>query len=177
MGAGKDLWLQFETLYSQRYWDGAAALFADDAVHVDPTGRQEGREAIRVWCEQGGAAFSDISFPASLLMEDGDTVVAEYVFRAMFTGPLIVVRQEIEGLGGCLLVVGGVDRLTLSTPISSNPRQVRSRRRSGSPATRSPESAMAQARARRSAERKKLKARAAKATTNTPAVTLVLWAL
>ena len=72
MGVGKDLWLQFETLYSKRDWDGAASLFADDAVHVDPTGRQEGREAIRVWCEQGGAAFSDISFPPSLLIEDGD---------------------------------------------------------------------------------------------------------
>ena len=88
MGAGKDLWLQFETLYSKRDWDGAASLFADDAVHIDPTGRHEGREAIRAWCEEGGAAFSEISFPASLLMEDGNSVVAEYVFRAMFTGPL-----------------------------------------------------------------------------------------
>ena len=88
MGTGKDLWLQFETLYSRRDWDGAASLFADDAVHIDPTGRHEGREAIRVWCEQGGAAFSDLGLPASLLIEDVDIVVAEYVFRAMFTGPL-----------------------------------------------------------------------------------------
>ena len=88
MGAGKDLWLQFETLCSKRDWDGAASLFADDAVHLDPTGRHEGRAAIRAWCQEGGAAFSDISFPPSLLMEDGDHVVAEYVFRAMFTEPL-----------------------------------------------------------------------------------------
>ena len=48
----------------------------------------KGREAIRAWCEQGGAAFSEISFPPSLLIEEGDHVVAEYVFRAMFTEPL-----------------------------------------------------------------------------------------
>jgi ketosteroid isomerase-like protein len=88
MGAAKDLWNQFERLYCLHDWDGAASLFAPDAVHVDPMGRQEGHDAIRVWCEEGGGAFSHIEFPASVLVEEGDTIVAEYVFRAKFTGPV-----------------------------------------------------------------------------------------
>jgi predicted ester cyclase len=38
--------------------------------------------------EEGCAPFFDISFPASHLIEQGDTVVAEYVFRATHTGTL-----------------------------------------------------------------------------------------
>jgi ketosteroid isomerase-like protein len=85
MGVGKDLFNEFERTYSKKDWDGAAALFAEDAVHVDPTARQEGRDAIVAWMEGYGSCFSDMSFPASLLVEEGDIVVAEYVFRAMQT--------------------------------------------------------------------------------------------
>jgi hypothetical protein len=88
MGAGTDLWNQFEALYSKKDWDGAASLFAPDAVHIDPTGRHAGREAIRAWCEQGGEAFSDISFPSSFLIEQDGVIVAEYTFRAVHTGEL-----------------------------------------------------------------------------------------
>ena len=35
-----------------------------------------------------GRPLPEISFPPSLLIEEGDHVVAEYVFRAMFTEPL-----------------------------------------------------------------------------------------
>jgi ketosteroid isomerase-like protein len=73
---------------AKKDWDGAASLFAADAVHIDPTGRHEGREAIRARCEQRGEALSDISFPSSLLIEQGDAIVAEYTFRALHTGAL-----------------------------------------------------------------------------------------
>jgi ketosteroid isomerase-like protein len=99
MGAGKDLWDEFERLYIKKDWDGAASLFAADAVHVDPTGRHEGRPAIRAWCEEGGGAFSDMSFPPSLVLEVGDTVVVEYLFRATHTGPLTLPDRVIPATG------------------------------------------------------------------------------
>ena len=100
MGTGKDLWNQFEALFDKKDWAGAASLFAADAVHVDPTGRHKGREAIATFLEQGGEAFSDITFPASLVIENGDTVVAEYIFRATQTGPLTMPDgRDHSGIG------------------------------------------------------------------------------
>jgi ketosteroid isomerase-like protein len=94
MGAGKDLWTEFEARYCKQDWAGVASLFADDAVHVDPTGRHEGSEQIAAWLEEGCAPFFDISFPASHLIEQGDTVVAEYVF-----GPLTPERSRCQTEG------------------------------------------------------------------------------
>ena len=88
MGTGKDLWNELEARLCKKDWAGLASLYAEDAVHVDPVGRHEGRDAIGSYWEEFGAPFSDMSFPASLLIEQGDTVVAEYVFRATLTGAL-----------------------------------------------------------------------------------------
>ena len=88
MGVGKDLWNQFEALYSKKDFDGLASLFASDAVHVDPMGRREGRKAIRAFFEAGDKALSDIRFEASVVIEEGDIVVAEWTWRGAFTGPL-----------------------------------------------------------------------------------------
>ncbi len=88
MGTGKYLWNEFEALVVKKDWAGVASLFAEDAVHVDPVGRREGREAIGTYFADGGEAFSDMSFRSSLLIEDGDTVVTEYMYRATHTGPL-----------------------------------------------------------------------------------------
>ena len=88
MGTGKALWNQFETLFSKKDWEDAASLFATDAVHVDPFGRREGREAIRAWWDERHKAFSDLNIEASLVIEEGDTVVAEWTWRATHTGPM-----------------------------------------------------------------------------------------
>ena len=46
MGPGSDLWNQFVTMFCKGDFAGLGALFAVDAVHVDPVGRHEGRDAI-----------------------------------------------------------------------------------------------------------------------------------
>src|SRR5579859_5886681 len=86
MGVGSDLWNQLDTLLSKCDWDGVGSLFATDAVHVDPIGRHEGREAIVAYLEDGGTAFTDVSSPTSLVIEQGDTTVVEYVWRSTHTG-------------------------------------------------------------------------------------------
>ena len=88
MGVGRDLWNQFEALYGKQDYMGDASLFASDGVHVDPFGRREGREAIGAFLEEGDKPFSDITMETLQLVEEGDTVVAEWVWRATHTGPL-----------------------------------------------------------------------------------------
>jgi ketosteroid isomerase-like protein len=87
METGSDLWHQFETLLKQKDVAGAASLFASDGVHVSPIGRREGLEAIRAFWEEVGQGTSDIDMTTSLLLEDGDIVVAEWTYRATFVWP------------------------------------------------------------------------------------------
>jgi steroid delta-isomerase-like uncharacterized protein len=88
MGVGKDLWTEIETIYSKLDYEGLASLYASDAVHIDSTGRHEGREAIGAYLEGADKPFTDISMETSLLIEEDETVAAEYMWRATNTGPL-----------------------------------------------------------------------------------------
>ena len=90
MGTGKDLWNEFETLYSKHDYRGLASLFAEDALYVTPDGRREGPEAIEAYLEETDKPFSDIRIETSLVIEEGDSVVAEWVWRATHTGPLVL---------------------------------------------------------------------------------------
>ncbi len=56
-----------------------ASLFASDAIYSAPNFRHEGRGAIRAFCENVGSAVSDINIETSLVIEEGDTVVAEWM--------------------------------------------------------------------------------------------------
>src|SRR5579859_6006574 len=88
MGTGSDLWNQLDALLNSRDFAGAASLFTSDAVWVGPGSRDEGREAIRTVFDNVGKAFSDMRRETSLVVEDGDTVVAEWMFLATCTGPI-----------------------------------------------------------------------------------------
>ena len=88
MGAGKDLWTEIETRYSKLDYTGMASLHASDGVYTDPTGRYEGREAIGAYLEGADKPFSDLRMETAGLIEEGDTVVAEWVWRATHTAPL-----------------------------------------------------------------------------------------
>jgi steroid delta-isomerase-like uncharacterized protein len=65
-------------------------LFSDDAVYTAPAGRHEGRERIRSWFSGWADAFSDVSFVSSLVVEQDDAVVAEWTWRAVHTGSLVM---------------------------------------------------------------------------------------
>jgi steroid delta-isomerase-like uncharacterized protein len=76
----------------KRYNDGGssglASLYANDAVYTDPMGHCEGREAILEYFETADRPFSDISLRTTRLIEERDTVVAEWTWRATNTAPL-----------------------------------------------------------------------------------------
>jgi hypothetical protein len=78
MGVGKDLWTEFETRYNEGGTSAVASLYASDVVYADPTGGYEGREAIVAYVEPLDGAFPDASIETSRLIEEGETVVAEY---------------------------------------------------------------------------------------------------
>ncbi len=90
MGTGRDLWNEFETLYSKQDYRGLSSLYAEDALYVTPDGRREGPEAIKAYSEETDKPFADIRIETSQVIEEGDAVVAEWVWRATHTGPLVM---------------------------------------------------------------------------------------
>jgi steroid delta-isomerase-like uncharacterized protein len=88
MGVGKDLWNQLETLVNKQDVSGMASFYASDAVYTDPTGRYEGRDAILAYLEALDKTFHYGKLETSLLIEEGDTVVAEDIWQATNTGAI-----------------------------------------------------------------------------------------
>jgi len=100
MGAGRELWGRFEKMFREQDYDGLVSLFAEDAVYVEPAGRHEGRNAIRAWFDESGPAFSDVRFEATLLVEQGEAIVAEWTYHGVHTGPLTMADGSIvQGTG------------------------------------------------------------------------------
>jgi steroid delta-isomerase-like uncharacterized protein len=99
MGAGKDLWNELQTLHRSHDLSGYASLYARDAVLTDPSGRHEGREAIMAYIEEAEKPFPDLTMETSLVIEDGDTVVGEWTYRATHTAPLVTPDGEIPATG------------------------------------------------------------------------------
>jgi steroid delta-isomerase-like uncharacterized protein len=113
MGVGKDLWYQFEALYNKHDWGGVPALFTSDGVHIDPTGRHGGSEAIRDYLETTDKAVPDASIQASLAIDDGDIVVTEWSFQGTHTGPIDLPDGTEIAATGNTLEFPGVSVLTI----------------------------------------------------------------
>ena len=88
MGAARDLYTEYVSLYSKLDYSGVASFYASDAVFADPINRHEGREAIGAYVEGADKPFSDISFETTQVIEEGNALVTEWVWRATNTGPL-----------------------------------------------------------------------------------------
>jgi steroid delta-isomerase-like uncharacterized protein len=88
MCVGKELWTELDKKFNDHDVSGIASCYASDAVYTDPTGRYEGREGIMAYFEQADKPFSDISQEIFRLIEEGDTVVAEWIWRATNTAQL-----------------------------------------------------------------------------------------
>ena len=88
MGTGKDLWNEADTLGNKHDWAGFALLFASDGVYSCFGWRHEGTEAIRAFLEAGDKALPDQTTQTSLVIEEGDIVVAEWTYRGTHSGPL-----------------------------------------------------------------------------------------
>ena len=88
MGSARDLWNEYESVYAKLDYSGVASFYASDAVFADPINRHEGREAIGAYVEGADKPFSDISFETTQVIEEGNALVTEWVWRATNTGPL-----------------------------------------------------------------------------------------
>jgi steroid delta-isomerase-like uncharacterized protein len=88
VGAARDLWNELDSIYSKLDYRGMASLYAIDAVHIDAAGRHEGREAIGAYMEEADKPNSDISMETTQVIEEGNMVVAEWVYRATNTRPI-----------------------------------------------------------------------------------------
>jgi steroid delta-isomerase-like uncharacterized protein len=108
MGTGSDLWYRFETMFNKQDFDGLDSLFASDALYVEPTGRHEGGDAIRAWLDESVPAYSDVRFETSLVIEQGDTVVAEWTYQCKHTGPLSMPDGSVIPATGKALDTPGV---------------------------------------------------------------------
>jgi ketosteroid isomerase-like protein len=81
-------------------------LFARDAILTDPTGRYKGPDAIQAYMESADEPFTEPMNETFLLIEEGDTFVAEWVWRATHTETGEAV--EIPGLSVFLVRDGKV---------------------------------------------------------------------
>jgi ketosteroid isomerase-like protein len=113
MGAGKDLWDEIVTRFCNQDWAGVASFFTTDAIFIDPTGRYEGREAIQAYLEKADEPFSDGRMETSRVVQEGDTVVAEWTGWATNTGPLVLPDGTEIPATGKTIEVSGVSVLTV----------------------------------------------------------------
>ena len=113
MGHGKDLWDQWETLVNKQDWAGAALLFNSDGVYLSPIGRHEGREAIGAFFAELGKA-SEVSIETSLVLEDGNNLVAEWTDRTTVTGSTTMPDGTEIAAAGRALELAGVTVATVT---------------------------------------------------------------
>jgi steroid delta-isomerase-like uncharacterized protein len=90
-----DLWDRFEAAFVKGDYDGLVSLFADDGVYIEPAGRHVGRDGIRAWIDQWRDAVSDLRFDTSLVVADGDVIIAEYSSYSTFSGPLTMPDESV----------------------------------------------------------------------------------
>lgn len=88
MGATRELAERAFALYNSGDVDAFMDCYAADAVLRAPEGSFEGRAAIREFWAQQFAEFSDSQVSSDLLVEQGDTVVAEFTYTGTNTGPI-----------------------------------------------------------------------------------------
>jgi uncharacterized protein (TIGR02246 family) len=102
-----NLWDRCETALVSHDFDGFAALFADDAVYIEPAGRHEGRANIRAWLDQWDEGVTDTRFETMLVVEDGDVIVAERAGTGVHTGALTTLEGSVVPPSGKTVVFSG----------------------------------------------------------------------
>ena len=81
--------------------------YTEDAVLVSPNGTVQGRTAIREHWSQEKAAFPDRTLTVNVVVEQGDTIAAEWTWAGTHTGPLVLpdgtelppTGKRVEGQG------------------------------------------------------------------------------
>jgi len=74
--------------YAKRDFEGAMAIYADDAEVTDPTGKYVGKLEILSQLKSWKTAFPDAPSEVTNQITDGDRVATAFTFRGTHTGPL-----------------------------------------------------------------------------------------
>jgi predicted ester cyclase len=74
--------------YGETDFEGAMAIYAEDAEVSDPTGNYVGKLAILSQLRSWKAAFPDAKSEVTNQVTDGDRVATAFTFRGTHTGPL-----------------------------------------------------------------------------------------
>ena len=74
--------------YARKDFDGAMAIYADDAEVSDPTGNYVGKLEILSQLKSWKTAFPDAKSEVTNQITDGDRVATAFTFRGTHTGPL-----------------------------------------------------------------------------------------
>lgn len=90
MGKARDDYERGLKLYNAGDLDRYANEHTEDAVLIRPGGTFEGRAAIRESWAQQKAAFPDCTLTIDALIEQGDTIMAEWTWAGTNTGPLVL---------------------------------------------------------------------------------------
>lgn len=90
----------FYERFGQGDMDGAASVYHDDVVTVDPgLGRATSVAEWRAYGEAFRRASPDAHMVVQTVLEDGETVAVEATFAGTFTGPLASPGGEVPPTG------------------------------------------------------------------------------
>jgi uncharacterized protein (TIGR02246 family) len=103
----RGIYEQAMRFYNAGDLDGLADAYTEDAVLVSPNGTVQGRTAIREHWSQEKAAFPDRTLTVNVVVEQGDTIAAEWTWAGTHTGPLVLpdgtelppTGKRVEGQG------------------------------------------------------------------------------
>ena len=90
MSSIRDAYEQARGFYNAGDVEGLVNLYTEDATLVTPFGTFEGRAAIREALSRDKAAFPDRTVTRGVIVEQGDTLAAEWTMIATHTGPLLM---------------------------------------------------------------------------------------
>ena len=95
-------------LYNAGDMEGFVNLYTEDAELVTPEGTAQGRAAILEFWSRDQVAFPERTVTIDVMVEQGDTIAAEWTWVATHTGPLVMPggtevpptgkRAEIKGM-------------------------------------------------------------------------------
>ena len=90
MSSIRDAYEQGIGFYNAGDVEGLVNLHTEDATLVTPFGTFEGRAAIREALSRDKAAFPDRTMTVDVIVEQGDTIAAEWTVVGTHTGPLFM---------------------------------------------------------------------------------------
>jgi uncharacterized protein (TIGR02246 family) len=108
MARESELWDRFEAALASQDYDGLASMYAPDGTYIEPAGHHEGRDAIRRWLDDWGHAFTGVTYKATLVVSDGDVIIAETTYHSVHTGPLTMADGSVMPATGKAIDTPGV---------------------------------------------------------------------